>query len=67
MRAIRNPEEPEPELDRPIVQQDARDILSLIGFLYRKIEVAFYFSSCYEPAACFGEGSFEEDAGHHVH
>lgn len=43
MRAIRNPEEPEPELDRPIVQQDARDILSLIGFLYRKIEVAFYF------------------------
>lgn len=43
MRAIRNPEAHEPELDWPINQQDALDILSLISFLYRKLEAAVYF------------------------
>lgn len=43
MRAIRNPEAHEPELDWPINQQDALDILSLISFLYRKIEAAIFF------------------------
>jgi uncharacterized protein (TIGR02391 family) len=43
MRAIRNPEAHEPELDWPINQQDALDILSLISFLYRKIESAVYY------------------------
>lgn len=45
MRAIRNPEAHEPELDWPIDQQDALDILSLISFLYRKVEIAIYFGS----------------------
>ena len=46
MRAIRNPEEHEPELDLPIYQLDALDIFILMGFPYRKMEVAFYFRSC---------------------
>ena len=67
MRAIRNPEEHEPELDLPIDQLDALDIFIPMGFPYGKMEVAFYFRSSHEPAACVGEGSFEEDTGHHVH
>jgi uncharacterized protein (TIGR02391 family) len=43
MRAIRNPEAHEPQLDWTITQQDALDILSLVSFLYRKIETAIYF------------------------
>ena len=38
MRAIRNPESHEPELDWPITREDALDILSLISFLYRQID-----------------------------
>lgn len=46
MRAIRNPESHEPELDWPITREDALDILSLISFLYRQIDgVIFYASS----------------------
>ena len=45
MRAIRNPEAHEPELDWPIDQRDALDILSLISFLYRKLGAAVYFKS----------------------
>jgi len=40
MRAIRNPESHEPELDWPIIKEDALDILSLISFLYRRIDGA---------------------------
>jgi len=43
MRAIRNPESHEPELDWPISREDALDILSLISFLYRQIDKAVYF------------------------
>lgn len=43
MRAVRNPEAHEPELDWPITQKDALDILSLISFLYRKIDLAVYY------------------------
>jgi len=45
MRAIRNPEAHEPQLDWPLDQQDALDVLSLISFLYRKIETAVYFKA----------------------
>ena len=38
MRAIRNPESHEPELDWPITKEDALDILSLISFLYRQVD-----------------------------
>ncbi len=40
MRAIRNPEAHEPELNWSITQEDALDILSLISFLWRKIDGA---------------------------
>lgn len=43
MRAIRNPESHEPELDWPITREDALDILSLISFLYRQVDKAVYF------------------------
>lgn len=43
MRAIRNPEAHEPQLDWTIDQQDALDILSMVSFLYRKVEAAVYF------------------------
>ncbi|MCR4422590.1 MAG: TIGR02391 family protein [Exilispira sp.] len=43
MRAIRNPEAHEPELDWPITQEDALNILSLISFLWQKIDTAVYF------------------------
>lgn len=45
MRAIRNPESHEPELDWPITEEDALNILSLISFLWRKIDTAVYFSA----------------------
>jgi uncharacterized protein (TIGR02391 family) len=43
MRAVRNPEAHEPELDWPITQEDALNILSLISFLWQKIDMAAYF------------------------
>jgi uncharacterized protein (TIGR02391 family) len=44
MRAIRNPESHEPELDWPITREDALDILSLISFLYRQIDEAIFYA-----------------------
>jgi len=43
MRAIRNPEAHEPELDWSITQDDALNILSLISFLWKKIDIAVCF------------------------
>ena len=43
MRAIRNPEAHEPELDWTITQEDALNILSLVSFLWQKIDTAKYF------------------------
>jgi len=43
MRAIRNPESHEPELDWPISREDALDILSLVSFLYRRIDEAVVY------------------------
>ncbi|NMB97459.1 MAG: TIGR02391 family protein [Clostridiaceae bacterium] len=43
MRAIRNPESHEPKLDWNINREDALDILSLISFLYRRIDKTIYF------------------------
>ncbi len=43
MRAIRNPESHEPERDWPITKEDALDILSLISFLYRRIDEAIVY------------------------
>ena len=40
MRAIRNPEAHEPELNWSITQEDDLNILSLISFLWRKIDGA---------------------------
>jgi uncharacterized protein (TIGR02391 family) len=45
MRAIRNPEGHEPELDWPITREDALDILSLISYLYRKIDKTVFYSN----------------------
>ncbi len=45
MRAIRNPEAHEPELDWPLTQKDALDILSLISFLWSRIDDSVYFSA----------------------
>jgi uncharacterized protein (TIGR02391 family) len=42
MKAIRNPNGHETFLERPMDLQDALDILSLISFLYRQIDNAFY-------------------------
>jgi uncharacterized protein (TIGR02391 family) len=44
MRAIRNPESHEPELDWPITREDALDILSLISFLYRQVDKAVFYA-----------------------
>ncbi|HJH27942.1 MAG TPA: TIGR02391 family protein [Methanophagales archaeon] len=44
VRAIRNPESHEPELDWPLTQGDALDILSLISILYGKIDTAVHFN-----------------------
>jgi len=46
MRAVRNPESHEPELDWPITKGDALDILSLISFLYYQIDKTFFYPSC---------------------
>lgn len=43
MRAVRNPEAHEPELDWPITQEEALNILSLVSFLWQKIDTAVYF------------------------
>ena len=43
MRAIRNPESHEPELDWPISKEDALDILSLLSYLYRQVDKAVYY------------------------
>lgn len=40
MRAVRNPEAHEPELDWPMGQEDALDVLALLSFLYRKADKA---------------------------
>ena len=45
MRAIRNPESHEPEIDWPITKGDALDILSLISFLYRQIDETVFYTS----------------------
>jgi uncharacterized protein (TIGR02391 family) len=44
MRAIRNPESHEPALDWHIKEEDALNILSLISFLWNKVDTAVYFS-----------------------
>jgi uncharacterized protein (TIGR02391 family) len=44
MRAVRNPESHEPELDWPITREDALDILSLISFLYRQVDKAVFYA-----------------------
>jgi uncharacterized protein (TIGR02391 family) len=43
MSAVRNTGAHEPELNWPIQQNDAMDILSLLSFLWRKIDAAVYF------------------------
>ena len=43
MSAVRNTGAHEPELNWPIKQNDAMDILSLLSFLWRKIDDATYF------------------------
>ncbi len=43
MRAIRNPESHEPELDWEITREDALDILSLLSFLYRKVDNTTFY------------------------
>lgn len=43
MRAIRNPESHEPELDWPITKEEALDILSLISFLYSKVDKTIFY------------------------
>ena len=43
MRAIRNPESHEPELDWPITREDALDILSLISYLYRQVDGTVFY------------------------
>lgn len=43
MKAVRNPESHEPELDWPLSIEDALDFLSLINVLYRKIDKCTYF------------------------
>lgn len=45
MRAIRNPESHEPELDWSITKEDALDILSLISFLYRQVDKSIFFAN----------------------
>lgn len=42
MKAIRNPEAHEPEIDWPMTREDALDVLSLLSYLYRKLENAAY-------------------------
>ena len=44
MRAIRNPEAHEPELDWPLSKEDALDVLGLLSFLYRRVAKATYYT-----------------------
>ena len=44
MRAIRNPESHEPQLDWPITREDALDILSLVSFLYRQVDKTVFYA-----------------------
>ena len=50
MRAVRNPESHEPELDWPITREDALDILSLISYLYRQLDKAVFYQSTRETS-----------------
>ena len=45
MNAIRNPQAHEPELNWPMSREDALDVLSLISFLFRKIESAVIYDA----------------------
>ena len=45
MNAIRNPQAHEPELSWPMSREDALDVLSLISFLFRKIEWAVIYDA----------------------
>lgn len=40
MSAVRNPQSHEPEKDWPVTSEDSLDILSLISFLFRKLDAA---------------------------
>lgn len=44
MRAVRNPESHEPELDWAMTREDALDILSLISYLYRQIDRTIFYA-----------------------
>jgi uncharacterized protein (TIGR02391 family) len=44
MRAIRNSGSHEPELNWPIIKEDALDILSLISFVYRQVAKAVFYA-----------------------
>ena len=43
MQAVRNPTAHEPAVDWPISKQDCLDILSLMSFLFRKLDEAVYY------------------------
>jgi uncharacterized protein (TIGR02391 family) len=43
MSAIRNPQAHEPALDWSITREDALDLLSVLSFLFRKLDNAIYF------------------------
>ncbi len=43
MNAIRNPQAHEPELNWPMARDDALEVLSLVSFLFRKLENAVVF------------------------
>jgi len=49
MKAIRNPEGHEPELDWPITKEDALDILSLVSFLYRQVDKTTFYVGTTSP------------------
>lgn len=40
MNAVRNPQAHEPELDWPMTREDALDVLTLVSFLFRRLENA---------------------------
>jgi uncharacterized protein (TIGR02391 family) len=43
MRAVRNPTAHEPAIDWPINKQDCLDLLSLISFLFKQLDMSVYF------------------------
>jgi len=45
MKAIRNPQGHEPELYWKMSREDALDVLSLISYLYRQVELTCYFKN----------------------